>query len=714
MVGVDLIKKKMTKATPKSVGLPETGSGLDTPVRFVKGVGEARSAQLARLNIFVVQDLLFNLPRRYEDRTTFTTIGNLEPGQAAGFEAVISVCGWVRPKFGKSYYETVFEDVTGQVRARWYGATYLKDLFKRGQKVSVFGKPLRQSGQLVIMHPEFEIIREGRGGGSDKGRILPVYRLTEQLSLGVMRKIVGNALQKYAEDVVEMLPNEMRDRLRLPSRIDALWQVHEPKTLVAAEIGRQRLVFDELLLIQLVIAARKHFMEKVVKGYTHRINSDLLHTYKQSLPFELTVAQQRVITEIQEDMARDQPMHRLLQGDVGSGKTVVAACALLEAVANDFQGALMVPTEILARQHFSNLSRALEPFDIRCALITKDLSVKTRREVLSGIKSGRYQIVIGTHALIQERVAFKHLSMVVIDEQHKFGVRQRGVLYEKGKHPDVLVMTATPIPRTLAMTVYGDLDISLLDERPKSRKEVVTRVINDEQLPKAYEFIRDQVAAGRQAFLVYPLISESDVLELKAAETMFNELAAGAFNGLRVGLLHGRLDGATKVKIMNRFRDGALDILVSTTVVEVGVDVPNASVMLVGSAERFGLAQLHQLRGRIGRGAHKSYCILQGEPGSKEAWQRLQVMAQTTDGFKIAEADLNIRGMGNLLGPEQSGTPGLRLANPLTDQKILMAARDEAFRIFESGVDFKEGEWVFLKGEMKALYEEVRKYLKVG
>ena len=446
----------------------------------------------------------------------------------------------------------------------------------------------------------------------------------------------------------------------------------------------------------------------------HQAAGILRQQFVESLPFKLTGAQLRALTEIRADMEKPRPMHRLLQGDVGSGKTVVAACALLDAIECGAQGAVMAPTEILAVQHFRTFARYLSPLGISIKLLVGSMSETEKISVRASVADGRTKLVVGTHALIQDRVVFKRLGLVVIDEQHKFGVEQRGLLYEKGAHPDVLVMTATPIPRTVAMTLYGDLDISVMDEMPAGRQEIVTRVIKESQLPKAYEFIRQQVGKGRQTFIVYPLVSESDLVELKSARTMFEELKEGALSGLRLGLLHGQLPSDQKESVMQQFRSGQLDVLVATTVVEVGVDVPNANVMLVENAEQFGLAQLHQLRGRIGRGAHKSFCILENGGGGLDAWKRLKTMEATTDGFRIAEEDFKIRGMGNLLGREQSGLPVLRVGDPIMDEKILKEARQEAFTLIESDPAFENPKYESLRRRARKLYRDVEPFVKVG
>jgi ATP-dependent DNA helicase RecG len=547
-----------------------------------------------------------------------------------------------------------------------------------------------------------------------QGRLVPVYSLTEELPQRVLRRVAWNAVEKYAREAEEVLPAATLERHALMGLAQALQQAHFPDSLELAVRARWRLAFEEFLCMQLVLVARKLQAERTLIGYAHRAAGDLRRKFLATLSFELTGAQKRVLEEIRADMEKPRPMHRLLQGDVGSGKTVVAACALLDAIECGAQGAIMAPTEILATQHFRTFSRYLEPLGLRVTLLVGSMGEAEKIQARASAADGRTHLLVGTHALIQDRVVFKKLGLVVIDEQHKFGVEQRGLLYEKGTRPDVLVMTATPIPRTLAMTLYGDLDVSELDEMPAGRQAIVTRVIREAQLPKAYEFIRQHVGKGRQAYLVYPLVSDADTLELKSAVAMFDKLRAADLAGLRIGLLHGQLPAEQKDRVMEQFRAGQLDVLVSTTVIEVGVDVPNANIMLIENAERFGLAQLHQLRGRIGRGAHKSFCILEASPASLDAWKRLKIMEETSNGFRIAEEDFKLRGMGNLLGREQSGAPVLRVADPLADVQILEAARAEAFAILEADADLHAPQHARLRERARSLYRSVAPYLKVG
>ncbi len=702
--------------------------GLATPVRYLKGVGEVRAEQLKRLDIETVGDLLLTLPRRYDDRRHVQKISSLRGGETTTVQGTIVSGGFVRPRFGKSFYEAILQDSSGGVRCRWFNAQYLADQFKIGDPLVVFGKVSRYKSRPVFVHPEFEMARDDVEESLHIGRIVPIYALTEHLPQRTMRRIAWNAVHLFAESARESLPAETLQRLRLPGIRESIANVHFPDTLEQAKAARYRLVFEEFLCVQLVLVARKVHAEQFLVGPAHVAPGLARNRFIQSLPFVLTDAQRRVMKEIEGDMRKPRPMHRLLQGDVGSGKTVVAACAILDAGECGSQCAVMAPTEILATQHFKTFERCLKPMGLRLALLTSDMTSADRNAILRGVGDGSIHLLVGTHAVIEDRVRFKKLGLIVIDEQHKFGVEQRGALYGKGEQPDVLVMTATPIPRTLAMTIYGDLDVSILDEMPKGRQEIVTRVIREDKLPQAYDFIRKQVAKGRQAFIVYPLVSSADEPEaikthfdfvatapdLRAAEDMYEKLKREVFTTEKLGIVHGRMRPGEKDAVMDLFRAGDMDILIATSVVEVGIDVPNATVMLVENAERFGLAQLHQLRGRIGRGAHKSFCILEGTPTTLESWKRLKVMEKTLDGFRIAEEDLRIRGMGNLLGREQSGFPALKVGDPLGDSDILLAARKEAFRIVEADPQLKDPQYELLRGRARALYKIVGPFVKVG
>ena len=654
-------------------------NGLDTPVRYVRGVGEARAGLLRKMGIQTVADLLMHVPRRYEDRRRVLPVAAVRAGGMVVVQGIVRSCGVGHRAKGGTVFEALLQDETGMIVCRWYNAAYLKDVIHSGDRLVVHGKAQRVRNGVVIQHPEFEHLSDASEDASlNMGRIVPVYSVTEGLSQRIMRRIMWNAVSAYSDQVREALPDTLRMRRSLPHIQSALRTVHFPDDLGEAEQARRRLAFEELLYMQLVLVRRKLQTETDLRGWAHLCPGRLKEKFLKSLPFQLTRAQERVISEIERDLKSPRPMHRLLQGDVGSGKTVVAVCAILQVIESGAQAALMAPTEILAEQHARVLKSFLEPLGIRAPLLTGSVEGGQREQILRALERGRTQLVVGTHALIQEPVRFRRLGLVVIDEQHRFGVAQRGRLYRKGVCPDVLVMTATPIPRTLAMTVYGDLDLSVIDEMPPGRRPVKTSVIREKDLGRTYAFIRDQVGEGRQAFVVCPLVSESEKVEAEAAEKVYEELWCGELAGIRLGLLHGQMDAEDKERVMANFRRGRLDVLVATPVVEVGVDVPNAAVMLILSAERFGLAQLHQLRGRVARSHHQPHCFLHMGRASAEAERRLALLAQTNDGFRIAEEDLKLRGMGNLLGKEQWGRFRFRVADLLQDGAILAAARREA------------------------------------
>ncbi|MFT5497411.1 MAG: ATP-dependent DNA helicase RecG [Kiritimatiellia bacterium] len=690
---------------------PSHSGGLHTPIRFLKGVGDSRAQVLTRLGIETVGDLLMHIPRRYEDRSVSTPLNDVEGHEQVSVRGQVLSCGWMDPKTGKGFFEAMLSDGRGVASCRWFNARYLEDRITKGMEIIAHGKVIRHRGRSVILQPEWEVAGN-QAGSAHQERIVPIYPLTESLPQKTLRKMIWNAVEQFEQALVEILPAPLLERLQLPGIREAIRTVHFPESLEDAAAAHDRLVYNEFLSIQLVLAYRKRRAETVTKGHVHAGSGEMRTQFLESLEFDLTGAQKRVISEIEKDMRSAAPMHRLLQGDVGSGKTVVAACAMFDAIDGGAQVAVMAPTEVLARQHFKIFGRFLTRLGIDSALLVGDMPAGQRRNALAGLKSGRIKLAVGTHALIYDKVQFDNLALVIIDEQHKFGVGQRAELYGKGKHPDVLVMTATPIPRTLGMTIYGDLDVSTIDELPANRQQIVTRVIKQSQLHDAYGFMNKEVAKGRQCYVIYPLVGESETLDLKAAETMYEELREYTFKEERLGLLHGQMDNKDKNEVMRKFKEHELDILISTTVVEVGIDVPNATVMLIENAERFGLAQLHQLRGRVGRGEHKSYCILQGDAKGIDSWKRLKIMEETTDGFRIAEEDLKIRGMGNLLGKEQSGFPGFRIGDPVADTRLLIDSRDEAFRIAEADPDAADPQYASLRKYAKEIYK--RTFAEIG
>jgi len=588
---------------------------------------------------------------------------------------------------GMNILRVAIDDGTGIIYATWFNQPYLEKQFPVGSKVILSGR-VDVHEDIQIANPAYEILGDNQEM-LEAGCIVPIYPLTKDINQRQMRKICKSGIEKFSADISEFLPYSIRKRYELMNLPLALRKIHFPETESDWDDARRRLIFDEFFLLELALARRKHGRLEE-EGIRHVSGGRLFEKFKEMLPFPLTRAQLRVIEEIRRDMAKPRPMTRLLQGEVGSGKTIVAIGASLTAVEGGYQSVLMVPTEVLAEQHFITLQTFLLPLGLRVNLLMRSISQKMREETMKEIEDGESHITIGTHALLEEKVRFPRLGLVVVDEQHKFGVRQRETLKKKGfKSCDLLMMSATPIPRSLAMTVYGDLDISTIDELPPGRQEINTYLVSEEERSAVYDFIREEVKLGRQAYIVYALIEESATPHLKAATKMAEHLSKDIFPEFRVGLLHGQMRGKGKEEVMGNFKKREIDVLVSTTVIEVGVDIPNASIMVVENAERFGLAQLHQMRGRVGRGDYQSYCILIGKPGSEEARRRLEVLTQTTDGFQIAEEDLQLRGPGEFLGTRQHGMPELRIANISSDMKLLEVARKEAFSILsdDPGLD---------------------------
>jgi ATP-dependent DNA helicase RecG len=696
---------------------------LTTPIQYVKGVGPKLAEILATKGIATVGDLLHYLPFRYEDRLNPRGIAELRPGEMATVIGEVRNSGLFRTR-----RMPIFQLTVGQGRSRlrclWFNATYLQDKFKPGQLIALYGKVEQDThnGELQIVQPQFEMLGDSSGNAADDkassslevGRIVPIYESAGngRVTSRWFRRVIRTALENLTPDIAETIPAAVRSRLALLSPRDAFWKVHWPEAGESFEDLQSsrtpahiRLIFEELFFIELGLELKRR-QQKAQTGIAFQLDDRVRAAIKKILPFHPTAAQKKVLKEIAGDMQKPHPMRRLLQGDVGSGKTIVSFQAAIIAIENGYQVALMAPTEILAQQHYFSARRILENAGYRIVLLTGSLEADRKREIRRHIAQGNAQLVIGTHALLEEKVEFARPGLVIVDEQHRFGVLQRLKLMKKSgestvdrpatghvgtaerssatdpppsPEPDVLVMTATPIPRTLALTLYGDLDLSILDELPPGRTPIVTRRISDDRSPEVWDFVRKQVAKGHQVYVVYPVISESEETELKAAIKMYRELSGKVFSDLKVGLLHGRLDSDLKDQVMRMFQKGELQILVATTVIEVGVDVPNATVMVIEHAERFGLAQLHQLRGRIGRGAAKSYCILMtGGKVTEDGERRLDAMVRTNDGFQIAELDLELRGPGEFFGTRQAGMPSFNVANLIRDRQLLELAKREA------------------------------------
>lgn len=663
------------------------------PVERVRGIGEAKAQALASIGIFSVGQLLELFPSRYEDYR-IRELHETPDGEKVTVSAVVLSPPSVQ-RFGKRT-RMVCKAASGPTmfRAVWFNQHYLKDRLQSGAQVVLTGKWDVKRRQLTISATEFANSRTSRAGS-----VAAVYSVGNVVTQAWMRKVIAAALEQFGDQIGELLPEDLVRKYRLVSRREAIMGIHQPSGPVSGHAARRRLVYEELFLYQLKIQAYRAWANRRKEGVAHRFDREEVRRFVKLLPFELTHSQKQVISEILDDLEKPHSMNRLLQGDVGAGKTIVAAVALFACVKGGLQGALMVPTEILAEQHMRSLKKLFEPFGIEVALLVGSMRERDRKDLLAGLQSGMIDIVVGTHALIQEDVFFRELGLVVTDEQHRFGVEQRSILRRKGMHPDVLTMTATPIPRTLAITAFGDMDVSTLRELPKGRLPVRTTWVKHESMDKVLALIRRELSRARQAYVICPLIEESDKLDFENAMDMYVKLQH-VFGERTVGLLHGRMSGAEKDDVMSRFAAGEIGVLVSTTVVEVGVDVPNATVMVVYDADRFGLSQLHQLRGRVGRGEHQSYCVLVADPKTEQGRERMRIMTETNDGFEVARRDLELRGPGDFFGTKQSGAPEFRLADLTADFAALEAARDDAARLVRD-----ETFWT------NAAYAELRAFL---
>jgi ATP-dependent DNA helicase RecG len=684
---------------------------LDMPVNYLKGVGPARAEMLRRLGIVTARDLLFHIPHRYEDASTVNPIASLEPGMDGTIIGKVISKGIIPTRKGLRIFQAVLQDESGMIEASWPGQPFLDRTIEKGDMMLLTGSVRFFHGRQL--QPR-EFIQLGKDDADVKGgKVLAVYPATEGLSFKMIRGIIDTHLDALLPLVTEYLPPDVLRVAGVPPLPDAIKMVHRPRTIAEGTEGRGRLAFEELLFVHILHRRANALKRERRSGIAFENRRQLTTALKTALPFTLTNAQTAAVREIVADMASDRKMHRLLQGDVGSGKTIVALFAALLAMENGYQAAIMAPTELLAEQHLRTFTRLLEPLGIQPVLITGSLSSRERKAAAEKIAGDAPVLVVGTHALVQQAAVFGHLGFVTIDEQHRFGVEQRAAISAKGISPDVLLMSATPIPRSLALTVYGDLDVSTLDERPAGRQPVTTVMRPESARDRILQFVARETEKGRQAYIVYPVIEESEKTDLKAATTMYEQLSAGPFAGRVVALIHGRVPADERETIMRAFRDGKIDILVSTTVIEVGIDVANATVMLVEHPERFGLSQLHQLRGRVGRGAEASYCILLGDVG-EEAYERLRIFVETDDGFEIARADLRLRGMGNLFGQEQSGEATFRIADPVRDEDLNVKARAAAETMLERDPDLSSKANAGIRKVLSARYSRALELFRVG
>lgn len=695
-------------ASPASAG---TRMQLSTPVMYLKGVGPVRADGLARIGIRTAGDLLLHIPHRYEDATTVSPISSLEPGMQGTVIGRVISKGVIPTRKGLRIFQAVVKDDSGMIEVAWPGQPFLDRTIQKGDLLLLAGSVRFFHGRQF--QPREYVNLGADDEGTAGGRVLSVYPATEGLSVKLLRSLIETHLDALLPQVTEPLPAWIVKQGEVPPLPEALRMVHRPTSLAEARRGRSRLAFEELFFVHVLQRRAKTLAREHRRGITFENKRELTSKLKANLPFELTGAQTRATREIVADMCSEQRMHRLLQGDVGSGKTIVGLFGALLAMENGYQSAIMAPTELLAEQHLATFLRLLQPLGIEPVLLTGSLGARDRRAALERVSGPEPVLVVGTHALIQDAAVFGRLGFAAIDEQHRFGVGQRAALGAKGERPDVLLMSATPIPRSLALTLYGDLDVSILDERPPGRIAVQTAVRGESGRDRVFSFINHELEKGRQAYIVYPVIEESEKTDLKAATTMAETLAQGAFAGRRVALLHGRLPTDERDRVMRAFRDREIDVLVATTVIEVGIDVPNATVMLIEHPERFGLSQLHQLRGRVGRGADASYCILLGDV-SPEAGERLRIFASTEDGFEIARADLRMRGMGDLFGERQHGEPTFRVADPLRDEVLSERAREAAEVLLEKDPELTKKEHVQLRRVMTERYSRSLELFRVG
>lgn len=690
-IKADIQQEKQSQEEEKTMQLQRQKHPSEVDVMYIKGVGPKVAYKLNKLGIFTAQDLMMYFPKKHIDYSSRTLIKNLEEGQTTTVFGYIKSVSAFNTRNNLSVIKVVIGDESGRFELSFFNAKGNKYLLERtkaqfpinaGIMVSGVVKRNSYNNQLTMDKPTYsimsgEFMEDSGTKNLNVARIVPIYTVCEGLSIKTLRKAIYNAIELYKNDIVNIVPDQIRNRLGLVDKKVAVAQIHFPESMDSLEHARFSLIFEELFLVQLKLIRLRENTAKNTSSYALKVHKDgLVQQFIKNLPFELTSGQKQAVNEILQDMDSDTPMQRLLQGDVGSGKTVVATIMLLAAIENGYQGALMAPTEILAQQHYNNLIQWLTPMGLSVGLFLGSHGKKVRQKFETDLKNGQTNIAVGTHALIQENVQFSNLGAIVVDEQHRFGVKQRNVLKKKSQNPQILTMTATPIPRTLALTVHGDLDLTVINELPKGRKPIKTSLTGSHKA--VWDLIEREVNDGRQAYIVYPLIDESETLSAKAATIEAEKLQKEVFPQFKIGLLHGKLKNDEKDEVMKDFKDGKYDILVSTTVVEVGVDVPNATVMVIENAERFGLSQLHQLRGRVGRNSLQSYCVLITASRSQETRERLKIMTETNDGFVIAEKDLQLRGPGEFLGTRQSGLPDLVISDIVRDAKILELARNEA------------------------------------
>ena len=669
---------------------------LNKDVKFIKGVGPNRVLLLNRVGIHTLKDLITYFPRDYEDRSKPKEIYQCIDGEEALIEAtVVSRMTQIRLK-KNTMYKLIVRDESGACTITWFNQSYLKNIFKVGKKYKFYGKVSNKSGKIDMVSPVFDI----EGKDNNTGKIIPIYPLTYNLSQNTIRRIIENGLKEVKGNLPETMPEYLLKEYNLFGIEEAVKKIHFPEQFEDFNLARKRLVFEELLTMQLALLELKNSYAKDTKGI--KFNKDAkMSEIINKLPFKLTKAQLKVLEEIDSDMEQDKSMNRLLQGDVGSGKTVVAMIAAYKAVKSGYQVAIMAPTAILATQHLESFQELLKNQGIKCELLISSVTKKQKDQLKERLANGDIDILIGTHAILEENVMFKNLGLVVTDEQHRFGVKQRTTIVEKGEHPDVIVMTATPIPRTLALILYGDLDISIIDELPPNRKKIETFAVRKSLSERINNFIKEQIKEGRQAYVVCPLVEENEEMDLKSVETLYKTYKEKVFKDFNVAYLYGKMKAKEKDKIMQDFKNKKIDILISTTVIEVGVNVPNSSIMVIENAERFGLAQLHQLRGRVGRGEYKSYCILKFEGNNETIRERMKVMVDTNDGFTISEKDLELRGSGDFFGTEQHGLPAFKIANLFTDMPILKAVQSLAIKILSEDPKLEKPENKLLKELIK-------------